>query len=291
MTRFLIIGDLHGKMPDISIKDFDVIIAPGDFCSDKHIRDVFMEMYKNYVKNVNNYEDWWDLCGKKKAKQWTNESLAAGRSILKRLDSYGKPVLIIPGNWDWATKGQESWEFMNQDFWKELKKGLTNVYDIDGKIKTVEGVTFIGYGKVNGPELLRLRGYGGVTKKDLKRNELRVKKLLTKKDAQFKKVKGKTAILLSHNVPYGTTLDLIKNKGSPVNGKHYGSYVARKLIEKHKPLVCIGGHMHEHFGQDKIGKTTIINAGFGSKVNTLLEISNGKIVRLEFYKNGRKIRA
>jgi len=42
--------------------------------------------------------------------------------------------------------------------------------------------------------------------------------------------------------------------------------------------------MHEHFGKDKLGSTTIINAGFGSYVNTILEINNDKITKLEFIK-------
>ena len=32
MVKFLIIGDLHGNKPKIHFKDFDAIIAHGDFC-------------------------------------------------------------------------------------------------------------------------------------------------------------------------------------------------------------------------------------------------------------------
>ena len=32
--------------------------------------------------------------------------------------------------------------------------------------------------------------------------------------------------------------------------------------------------MHEHFGKDKLGKTVVVNAGFGSYVNTILEIKS-----------------
>ena len=47
--------------------------------------------------------------------------------------------------------------------------------------------------------------------------------------------------------------------------------------------MCIGAHMHEHFSKCKLGKTTCINAGFGGKVNVLLEIDQGKIKQLKFY--------
>lgn len=40
---------------------------------------------------------------------------------------------------------------------------------------------------------------------------------------------------------------------------------AREMIEKYQPLICESGHIHEHFGKDKIGKTVCINSGFGSK--------------------------
>lgn len=284
--RFLIIGDLHGKMPVIRFEDFDAIIAPGDFCSDKGIREIFMRMYKKYIKNVNDYDDWWNLCGKKKAKELTLDSIKAGRKILEHLNSFNKPVFLVPGNWDWTKTGKESWKFMEQDFWHDyLLRGLKNVHDLDGKIKNWNGIQFIGYGKVNGPELVRLRGYGGVDRKKLLKNEKNYKKLLERYDKKFKKLhKRIPVIFITHNVPYRTKLDTIKNKNSPLHNKHYGSNLARAMIEKYQPLVCIGGHMHEHFGKDSIRKTTIINSGFGAHVNTLLEIREGKIKTLKFYR-------
>lgn len=54
------------------------------------------------------------------------------------------------------------------------------------------------------------------------------------------------------------------------------------MIDKYKPLVCIGGHMHEHYGKIKLGKTVCIAAGFGSNANTLLEIEKGKVKRIRF---------
>ena len=84
-------------------------------------------------------------------------------------------------------------------------------------------------------------------------------------------------------MPFNTKLDKITDKKSLRYGYHYGSLVARKMIDKYRPLVCIGGHMHEHFGKDKVGKTICINAGFGSYVNTFLELKGDKIKKLEFY--------
>jgi len=290
--RFLIIGDLHGQMPRIYFKDFDAIIAPGDICSDKGIRDVFMKMYRNYVKDVSNYQDWWDITGKKRAKKMTYNSLDAGRRILKFLKTYKKPIFIVPGNWDWAIQGKEDWEFMNHNFWKErVIKGMKDIHDVDGKIKRFYNIQIIGYGTCNGPELVRYRGYGGISKARLKRNESRYKKSLKKYNKLFSRLKKDLPVIyLSHNVPFKTRLDTIVDNKNPLNGKHFGSNLARAMIEKHRPLVNIGGHMHEHFGKDKIGRTTIINAGFGSHVNTLLEIKDGKIIKLKFYRGHTRSR-
>jgi hypothetical protein len=42
--------------------------------------------------------------------------------------------------------------------------------------------------------------------------------------------------------------------------------------------------MHEHFGKCKLGKTICINSGFGSNVNTLIEL-NGDKIKIIFKKN------
>jgi hypothetical protein len=95
--------------------------------------------------------------------------------------------------------------------------------------------------------------------------------------------KHSSTIFLSHNVPFNTKLDLIVNKASPMNGHHYGSNLARDMIIKYKPFLCIGGHMHEHYGICKIGRTIVLNAGYGMENNTLIELQNGKIRRILFH--------
>ena len=52
--KFLIIGDLHGNKPKIHFKDFDAIIAPGDFCSDKYMRPLIKRYMKYVIKNKDN---------------------------------------------------------------------------------------------------------------------------------------------------------------------------------------------------------------------------------------------
>ncbi|MBM4055329.1 MAG: serine/threonine protein phosphatase [Planctomycetes bacterium] len=68
------------------------------------------------------------------------------------------------------------------------------------------------------------------------------------KDAQWK-------IMVCHTPPKNTNIDTISN------GMHVGSTAAREFIEKHKPHICISGHIHEAKGKDTIGDTVVLNAG------------------------------
>lgn len=62
-------------------------------------------------------------------------------------------------------------------------------------------------------------------------------------------------VMVCHTPPLATKCDRI------VGGKAVGSSAARRLIEEVQPDVCISGHIHESAGVDKIGATTILNAG------------------------------
>jgi Icc-related predicted phosphoesterase len=283
--KLLIIGDLHGRMPKIAFKEFDAIIAPGDFCLDTGIRRYITLSYKAFLINPYNYPSWWQIAGKKTAKKITLKSLDTGRKILEKLDSYNVPVYVIPGNWDFVNEDKD-WKFLDKNLYKKyLIAGLKNVVDMDKKIKSLKAYSLIGYGQVNGPELLKYRDYKNIKKHSYKRNIKRYKKLVARYNKLFNKAKN-PVIFLSHNVPFNTPLDKIKNKDSVMDGRHYGSNLARDMIEKHQPILCIGGHMHEHYGQCKIKKTVVINAGFGPRVNTLIELKDGKIKSIRFH--GRK---
>lgn len=285
MTRFLIIGDLHGNKPLISTKDFDAIIAPGDFCSDKGIREYIQAAYKQFLQNPENYKEWYDLSGKIKAKKLIKNSMKKGREILEFLNSFEVPVYVVPGNWD-LTGSKDKWKFLVKNYYKSyLIKGLKNVKDLHNKLLQTKEFQLIGYGICNGPELYKYRGYKKIKKKESIENKEKYNILVKKYNALFIKLnKKKPVLFITHNVPFNTKLDKITDKKSLRYGYHYGSVLARDIILKHKPLVCIGGHIHEHFGKDKLGKTTIINAGFGSNVNTILEIKDNKITKLKFIK-------
>ncbi len=62
-------------------------------------------------------------------------------------------------------------------------------------------------------------------------------------------------VFISHNPPYGTECDRLKN------GKHVGSKAILKFIQDYQPDFCICGHIHESRAKDTIGKTTVFNLG------------------------------
>lgn len=277
--KFLIVGDLHGNIPEIQFKEFDAIIAPGDFCSDDLKKYIFLEISNRYGKGKS--KSWYDLAGRENAKKLINKSLADGRKILEFLNSFNVPVYIVPGNWDWTEEPGSHWSFLRKNHYAELTKGLKNVIDVHHKKTQFKEYTIIGHGIYPFPEYPQNpKDLEMFSKEELKYRKKQYTLLLKKVDSLFKKAK-KPIIFLSHNVPYNTSLDIVLAKESPRYGEHYGSLVVRDIITKYQPLVNIGGHMHECRGTAKLGKTLCINTGFGSKVNTLLDIENGKIKRIE----------
>ena len=67
--------------------------------------------------------------------------------------------------------------------------------------------------------------------------------------------KNMLTILVSHNPPFQTNCDKIKNN------KHVGSKAVLEFIQGYQPEFCVCGHIHEARGQDVIGKTQVYNLG------------------------------
>ncbi|MCH8945541.1 MAG: metallophosphoesterase [Nanoarchaeota archaeon] len=284
--KILVVGDLHGQKPKIHFKDFDAIIAPGDFCSDAP-REYIFRALREHLENPDSEVKWYDYIGRRKATEMLKTSIRDGRRILEFLDSFGVPVYAVPGNWEpMGSRKRSELAFARVNRWKDMLNGLENVVDVHYKRRTINrDFDVVGYGVVSGPEYPQY-------KEDLKRYDKRELKSLKTKFNRTKKrlsklfVKAKRPVIfMPHNVPFNTSLDKITNKESPKYGYHYGSVLAREMIERYQPLLCIGGHMHEHFGRDKIGKTVCINAGFGKKVNTLIDLdeNKGKIRSIKFH--------
>ncbi len=270
--KFLVIGDLHGNIPKIYFKDYDAIVCTGDFCSDKMRKYMFMAL-KMRMQLPLFPVTWVDLAGEKRAERMIKKSFEDGRKVLKHLNSIGVPVYIVPGNWDGERKEYRS-----------LFRGLRNIVDCYHRAVNADGYLIIGDGATDSPEYPQHReDLNRYTKAELEEKKKEYNKLKSMLSSLFKKAK-KPVIFLSHNIPFNTPIDIIRNKDSPRDGWHYGSVLARELILKYKPLVFIGGHLHEHFAKCKLGRTVAINAGFGAKDSIFLELEKGKIKKLIFHK-------
>lgn len=84
-------------------------------------------------------------------------------------------------------------------------------------------------------------------------SEADIERLLTNGYNKVKDAKWK--IMVCHTPPKDTATDIIRS------GMHVGSQTVRDFILKHKPHVCITGHIHESRDKDKAGDTIILNAG------------------------------
>ena len=98
-----------------------------------------------------------------------------------------------------------------------------------------------------------------------------------------KENKEKKVIFVTHVSPYNTKLDLITSEDAhkKVKGKHYGSKLFRRIIDKYQPALALSGHFEESKGKQKIGKTLCVNAGAvhrgGGAIIEILENKKGKI--------------
>ncbi len=254
---FVVVGDLHGWKPSVGSRDGDILCV-GDVCSSE-LRPLIFKALKIRMKHPEHDLAWWDIIGKITAKDMSRLSWENGRKVLEAFNKTGKKTYLVPGNWDWMPGGLP-WKFKT---YPDLVKGLKNVHDVHMRAKNAGEYTIIGYGDHSGPELPQ-------TKRDQKRakdNEIMTllkeeyNRTKRKLENLFKKAK-KPVIFLTHNVPHGTRLDKILDRRSPRYGEHFGSVIVKELVQKYKPAVCVGGHMHAPFMKTKIDNTVCINAGY-----------------------------
>ncbi|MGD0074158.1 MAG: metallophosphoesterase [Candidatus Binataceae bacterium] len=118
-----------------------------------------------------------------------------------------------------------------------------------------EGVALHGRGMVI--DGLAIFGCGGSNITPFKTpTEFTEEELTATLERGYREVEGRRPLLMvCHTPPYDTKCDRI------VSGAPVGSAAVRRFIERVKPEVCITGHIHESAGVDRIGPTTILNAG------------------------------
>lgn len=114
---------------------------------------------------------------------------------------------------------------------------------IHGAHRVVNGVAFAGLGGA-------LEGTGCTP------NEHSDEELADTLESAFTAVpKGMPVVLVSHQPPHGTGVDVTRQ------GHHVGSMAVRACIEIRQPVLCLSGHIHESRGLDALGKTHLVNPG------------------------------
>ena len=155
---------------------------------------------------------------------------------------------------------------------------MKNISKIDYSYVKKKNLIFIG-----------ARGHsfpGKVQSKAYKRSRQKLEKLFKK----FKREnRGGKLIFISHVPPYNTKLDFISSKEAHkiVKGKHYGSKLFRRIIDKYSPLLHLCGHVEESMGKQRLKRTTSVNCGsihHGDFSVIDLDEEKGKIRKIEFYK-------
>ncbi len=148
--------------------------------------------------------------------------------MLSMLNNTGNPVLIIPGNHETSTNLRKACSLFK------------NIIYLHKRSYKVKNYLFLGHGG------------GGFSTHNPQFEK--IAKIFSKKI-----IKEKTAVLVSHEPPYGTKLDMI-------NG-HCGSKSLRKFIKENNLKLVICGHLHENKNKtDKINDTLIINPGPYGKI-------------------------
>src|SRR3989338_2023150 len=150
---------------------------------------------------------------------------------IKRLDRFGKPVFIIPGNHEGAST------------LRKICEEYKNVRYAHAKVIPFDDFLIIGFGT---------SGFSLIDEEF----ERFVEKRLEEID------KNKKVIFLSHAPPFNTRLDRLGKS-------NVGNKSVRRFIKAHQPDIVVCGHLHENFGKrDKIGKTIFLNPGpFGTLID------------------------
>ncbi|MFA5174111.1 MAG: metallophosphoesterase [Candidatus Pacearchaeota archaeon] len=280
--RILVIGDFHGKFPEKLkkiAKKVDIIVSLGDYTPFTLRKEFFKYCYGKDV-------ELWEAVGKSRYKKVITNDFKKGENILKKLNELSVPVVSVLGNIDYPLaddvndikriKGKKSWKW-DEDRTKYLQRAIKkykNIQYIDYNAFIFRGIVFIGARGHSHPGRVKSSGFR------------KHKKIL---DKLFYKYRKKKIIFVSHVVPNNTKLDKIRDKKAHkwARGKHFGSKLMRRIVDKWHPILNLSGHFHENIGEDRLGKTLIVNPGAAVEGKAAIIDFNeekGKINKIKFIK-------
>lgn len=256
--KILAIGDFHGKFPKklkerIKKEKIDLVVSLGDFPPFTLKKEFFKHCYKKEGVEL------WEVIGENRYKEATIKDNKEGEKVLKKLNNLPVLVLTTLGNYDHPCDDvSDKKKSRSHKIFKKL--GLRENH-FQFEIKRYKNIKEISYQaiKFNDFVFIGMRGHSfpGLVKSKAYKKHRRIL------DNLFKKYKKEKIIFVSHIVPYNTKLDKITGKDADkkVKGKHYGSKLTRRIIDRWQPILTLAGHMHESSGKDKLGKTLVVNPG------------------------------
>lgn len=266
--RILFVSDFHGRVPDLSRWEADLVLAGGDYCEVDEIRQLkFQALSQNRP-----VKEWPLIAGRARAEALVRRALDEGTAVVSRLAEDGRPVLAIPGNSDRIAL---EWPAMSETLRPrpDQPELAPNVRDIDLRVVVVGGIAFAGLGGWSGPaNPQRLEN-------DIATLRVEWERLLTERAAG--NLPPPPLVLLSHNVPHASTLDGVNNPDLPAfaQGKLVGSHRCRAALEAFSPVLCLTGHLHENYGRTERINRTLCLCGAGAY--------RGDAVLLDLFPDGR----
>ncbi|MCD6367715.1 MAG: metallophosphoesterase [Candidatus Aenigmarchaeota archaeon] len=288
--RILAMGDFHGTVP-WGLKTFvkrnkvDLVLSPGDFYGDRaHELGPILRKHRNNIKRnkygIRNLDGLEKLVSKRKLMKLIKNFSNSGKEVLEYLNEIGLPVIIVKGNVDNQKSGLTvtSSKYPIEDLVKEF----SNIEMLEYEVIEFGEYKIVGFG-AKFPFLCKdnLRGY----ESDIRNNILNLRREEKKRLKLLVKDGPERTIILSHNPPGNTKLDKINAPSNPWHGRHVGDDILRSVIEKYQPLLNVCGHMHESQGKIRVGKTLVVNSGYGKKGEFAVLDLKGKKINVRFYKN------
>lgn len=175
----------------------------------------------------------------------TNGSLDEAKYVLETIANHNPNILTIPGNMDTP----------------EIVEYTGDMgYNIHKSNRVIDGIAFVGIGGA-----LPFAGDYVYSEAELAE--------LTEQASHI--ILDVPQIFVCHQPPLNTLNDRL------YDGRQVGSQSVRDYIEKHQPLICFTGHIHEAIGIDTIGATRICNPGPVWKGYAYAEIVDGEVITLE----------
>ena len=255
--RLLFLSDFHGHLPDVSRWKPDLVVAGGDYCEVDEIRQLKFAAMERGLHATK----WTELVGAGRANELIDRALAEGSAVVAALAECGVPVLAIPGNSDRV--GHYAPEIAARHHPRPDHPQVEGrITDIETRILLRSELAFAGLG-----------GWSGPTNPERLDREVAALAAMTRPAAV-------PLVLVSHNVPFGSSLDGVNNPDLPdfAQGKLVGSHRCRAVMSALSPSLCLAGHLPENYGRtERIGETLCV-CGAGAY--------RGDAVLIEFHADG-----